>query len=246
MSSQRLIIDANTICGFWASRRIDISPEALARVMQHGGVARYLAVSTTGIFHDFREGNDEILALAQKSPGMVPVATVDPRQYVDCFAELERRAAQGFSLFRLFPDWQGYPLNFAPLHDVLAKLNELGKPVMIAAPRMGDITALAEQVAFHQTPVILTGVNYENLGEALSVMKANAQIYLESHLLNSPDAFEVIAAEVGADRVVFGSSAPLRYFASAYLSVTTAGLSDNDKAGILGGNIRRLLAAKSE
>jgi len=246
MSSQRPIIDANTICGFWATRQMDISPEALARVMQQGGVVRYLAVSTTGIFHDYRAGNDETLNLAQQFQGMVPVATVDPRQYVDCFSELERRSEQGFSLFRLFPDLQGYPLNFSPLQDVLAKLNELGKPVMIPAPQMGDATMLAEKVAFNQTPVILTSVSCDNLGEALSVMKSCAQIYLESHLLNSPDAFEVIVSEVGPDRIVFGSNAPLRYFASSYLSVTTAGVSDNDRANILGGNIRRVLAAKTE
>jgi len=56
----------------------------------------------------------------------------------------------------------------------------------------------------------------------------------------------VIVSEVGPDRIVFGSNAPLRYFASSYLSVTTAGVSDNDRANILGGNIRRVLAAKTE
>lgn len=245
MSTQRPIIDANTICGFWAKREIDISVETLAQVMQQHGVVRYLAVSTTAIFYDFRTGNDETLTLGQKYQGLVPVATVDPRQYIDCIQELEKRSQQGFLLYRLFPDLQGYPLTFAPLHDVLAKLNELSKPVMITTPRLGDATQVAEIVALNQTPVILSGINYANLGEAIAVMKTNAHIYLETHLLNSPDAFEILCSEVGGERLIFGSHAPLRYFSSAYLPVTAAAIPEEAKALILGGNLRNLLAAKS-
>ncbi|MBI3920513.1 MAG: amidohydrolase family protein [Armatimonadetes bacterium] len=245
MSSQRPIIDANTICGFWARRQTDISPDTLARLMQQAGVARYLTVSTTAIFYDFRAGNDETLALGQKHPGLVPVATVDPRQYIDCLAEVEKRAQQGFLLFRLFPELQGYPLDFAPLHDILAKLNELNRPVMITTAKLGDATQLADMIALHQTPVIMTDVNYLNLGEAICVMKAHTHLYLETHLLNSPDAIEVLTSEVGADRLIFGSYSPLRYFSSSYLSVSAATITEEQKTQVLVGNIRNLLSAKS-
>lgn len=245
MSSQRPVIDANTVCGFWAKRQVDISAETLARTMQQFGVARYLATSTTAIFYDFRAGNDETLALGQKHQGLVPVATVDPRQYVDCLTEIDKRAQQGFPLFRLFPVVQEYPINFAPLHDIFAKLNELSKPAMIEIRNLGDATELAEIVALNQTPVIMSGVSHSNLGEAICVMKANSQLYIETHFLNSTDAFEVLIAEVGSDRIVFGSYSPIRYFSSAYLSVMTASISDEQKGQILGGNVRNLLAAKS-
>jgi predicted TIM-barrel fold metal-dependent hydrolase len=82
------------------------------------------------------------------------------------------------------------------------------------------------------------------LGEVLSVMKSDAKIYLETHMLNSPDVIELAVNEVGVERLVFGSSAPLKYFSSALMPILGSGLSDEQKGAILGGNIRRLITRR--
>lgn len=52
---------------------------------------------------------------------------------------------------------------------------------------------------------------------------------------------EMAVRELGADRVLYGSDAGGRSFASQIAKVTGARLSDQDKRKILGGNLRRLL-----
>ena len=52
---------------------------------------------------------------------------------------------------------------------------------------------------------------------------------------------EMAVAEVGAERVVYGSDAPGRSFASQIGKVMGAEISEQDKRLILGGNLKRLL-----
>lgn len=240
------IIDCNTIFGFWQHRRIDASVEALVRIMKANNVVRALCVSTTAILYDYRIGNEETFQVAQKyGQTLYPVATVDPRQYIDCAAEIDKRLQQGFRFFRFFPEHQGWPIYFAPFRDIVTYLGGKHVPMLIPTPALGDISRLADMVSFLSAPIILSHVNYVNLGEALAVMKSDQKIYLETHMLNSPDVIELAVSEIGAERLVFGSSAPLKYFSSALLPIVSSELSDEQKGAILGGNIRRLITGRS-
>lgn len=235
------IIDSNTLFGFWPTRRVHMAEDALVAGMKKWGVARSLCVSTTGIFYDFRQGNEETLEAGQRQTELVPVATVDPRQYLDCFAEVDKRAAQGFRLFRFFPDLQGWPLEFAPFQELLAKLDQMKLPAMVPCPALGSLTLLASKTASLTTPLLVTGVGYGNLGEAMSVMQSDPKVVIEAHGLSSPDAYEVLASKVGTDRVVFGSFAPYHSLASAVLPLARCSLTTEQKTQIASGNIRRVL-----
>ena len=56
-----------------------------------------------------------------------------------------------------------------------------------------------------------------------------------------PQAVEAAAQQLGAERVVFGSTAPLLSMGSAVMSVQYAELSEPDRTAIFEGNIQRLL-----
>jgi predicted TIM-barrel fold metal-dependent hydrolase len=55
------------------------------------------------------------------------------------------------------------------------------------------------------------------------------------------DVTETAVRELGADRVLFGSDAPGRSFASQLGKVSGAEISDRDKEKILSGNLRKIL-----
>ncbi len=239
------IIDANCIFGFWPLRRAEVTLPTLIQTAQAAGVARCIALSTTGLFYDYRAGNEETLAAAQaNAQTLFPVATIDPRQQLDLLAEIDKRAGQGFRLFRFFPNLQEWPLTFAPFRQALAKLDEMRIPAMIDIAAAGQATQIADLVTLHSTPIIFAGVNHANLGEAIAVARSDAKVHLETHALDSPDALELLAAEVGVERLIFGSGAPLRFLSSALLPVLAAPLNDEQKAAVLGGNIRRLFTGK--
>lgn len=238
------IFDACTLFGPWPQHAADLSLETLLGVMSQNSVTRSLATSTRGIFYDYREGNAATLEAARAhTQQLFPVATLDPRAYPGCLDEAVKRAGEGFRLFRFFPEWQEWPLHFAPFGELLQKCDELGVPVAVTVSRAGDCTRLAETVAFTQSPLLLAGVRSQHLGEVLAVMRAEPKFYIETTHLLAPGALETVRDAVpnGASRLVFASYSPLRYLSAALGPVLTSELSEDDKAAVLGGNLRKLL-----
>lgn len=238
------IFDACTFFGPWPQHAADLSVETLISVMTRNGIVRSLVTATSGIFYDYRQGNIETLDVVRQFPQQLfPVATLDPRAYPECVGEAEARAADGFRLFRFFPDRQGWPLGFAPFRELLQKCDALSVPVAVHVDKAGDLTRLSDEVAFTQAPLLLSGVTPYLLGEALAVMKSNPKFYLETTALLAPNALETVRDTIphGIERLVFASHSPLRYVASSLGTVVTATLNEDEKALILGGNLRRLL-----
>jgi predicted TIM-barrel fold metal-dependent hydrolase len=217
--------------------------ETLVQVMAQNNIVRSLATDTTGIFYDFRRGNQETLDAARTHQQLVPVATLDPRAYPACLDEAEKRAGQGFRLFRFFPDRQGWPLRLAPFRELLQKCDQLGVPVAVAISHPGDATEIADALTFTKAPVLLSGVRPENLGEVLCIARSDAKFHLETTNLLAPGTFETIRDTVpnGIERLIFASYSPLRYLSVALAPILASSLSDEHKALVLGGNLKRLL-----
>jgi predicted TIM-barrel fold metal-dependent hydrolase len=236
------ILDIDSLFGFWPLRKADLSVEALVATIQQQNVKRALALSTTGIFTDYQRGNEETVQVCQKVPELFPAATVDPRRYVGCLEEIDRRVGQGIKLFRLFPEYQNWPLDFAPFRRILGKLAERKAVAMIDAGPLGHPTKLAALTKDLGLTLLLAAVPAAGLGELLVVLEEHPNVYVETRLLNSPQAIELLVGQSGAERLVFGSGTPLYYFSSALMPLQAANLTDAQKAQILGDNLRRLLS----
>jgi len=235
------IRDVFTVFGFWTSRPVDVSLEALCAILDKQAVARAATLATVGIFVDSRRGNDLTWQAAQDDARLVPIGVVDPRGGTRCIEELAERAEQGFQIFALFPETQGWSLDHACLAEALRLAAKAGAVVMVEAGQQGAPTLVGRLAERSDARVILSRVGYHNLGETLMVMKSSARIFVETHMLASTDALEMAVDEVGSDRLLFGSCAPLRYFSSAYLRVRFADVAEAERAAVLGGNFARLL-----
>lgn len=239
------IFDACTLFGPWPRHVADLSVETLLQGMAQNKITHSLITATSGIFYDYRQGNSETLAVAKaNSSQLFPVATLDPRAYPECLEEVDSRAAEGFRLFRFFPDRQEWPIRYAPFQECLKKCESVSIPIAVEIAQAGDCTALAEATASLKTPVLLAGVTSRLLPEALAVMREDSKFYVETTHLLSPGTFETIRDTVpqGAERLVFASYAPLRYLSVSLAPILTSTLSNEDKAAALGGNLRRLLS----
>lgn len=241
------IIDACAFFGPWPQHD-ELALPNLLDAMAPSNITRSLALSTAGIFYDFRVGNAATLEAARAHPGAIfPVATLDPRAYPACLSEAENCAKAGFRLFRFFPSHQGWPIRYAPFRELLQRCDALGTSVAVEVSHHGEITELADALAFTQSPVLLAGVTAPLLGEAMAVMRSAPKFYLETTHLAAPGALETVAAEVphGSSRLIFASYAPLRYLSAALGPILASSLTGEQKSAILGGNLQILLTKKA-
>lgn len=153
--------------------------------------------------------------------------------------EIRKRREQVFKLFRFFPDWSIESILF---RKVLRVLNDLGMPFMIPAKNF-EMTKLAEVTNGFRPPIIVESLSYYKTAEILAVMEENPNLYVETHWLHGPDSIETFVEKVGAERLIFGSSAPLFYIAPALNRVLTAEITDRQKELILGENLLKAVMA---
>jgi predicted TIM-barrel fold metal-dependent hydrolase len=232
------ILDLNTIFGFWPRARLELSVDVLLEAMQARQVTRSVAFSAKALFYDAGEGNDDTATVCASRPELIPAAVIDPRCYPQCLDEARKRREQGFRVFRFFPDLHEYPVDFSPLEAVLPELS--GCLAVFSTGRPGAATALARRTSEGVT-LSLDPCGAETLGEALAAMSAAPALYLETTSLLAAGALEAAVGTAGADRLLFGSGAPLRALSSALMTVQLADLSDADRTALLGDNLARLL-----
>ena len=236
------IIDANTVFGPWPIVRADMPVERLTAALKNHGVAKSLALSTVGVLHNHGDGNAETLRLCSEQQGaLIPVATVDPRGYFGAKGLAAKLVESGFKMFRFFPLQQEWSLDHASFCDLLDEMESVSVPVMVQARETGCPSALQRVLGGRNTTFILEGISFENMAEAVSVMRKHKNVMCDTRELRVPGALRFLVDQVGADRVIFGSGCLRSSLAAALGYVMDAEIADEAKAAVLGGNIKRLL-----
>jgi predicted TIM-barrel fold metal-dependent hydrolase len=239
------IIDVNTHFGRRTEYAYDLSLDALLGDLDTHSVAAALSYSLQGVHYDARVGTAETLAVARRRPHIIPVATLDLRELLDWQADIGNALKQGVRVFRFFPEVQGWSISSGFFGKVLDRLAGSGSTLIFAAGGLtshwGHAEEIARITAGRGMPVILTDTSYQTMAEVISIMQAHPHIYVETNWLASVDAIPVMAELVGADRILYGSNAPMHPMQKALNQILETDLSDEDKVAILGGNAMRLL-----
>jgi predicted TIM-barrel fold metal-dependent hydrolase len=231
------ITDIGTFFGARPSSDLDLSAETLLRVMDGNQVSQALTCSLKAIQFNFSAGNDESLALCRCHDNLHPVAVVDPRQYPDCMAEVER---PGFVAYRFLREYQGWAIANQGFRRLLRAVAQTGVPTIVHVPDSGDATALLDTVGGWEVPIVLAAVSYATLSEALAVMAEAPNLYLEAHRITLPGQVEVMVESVGAERLMYGSWAPMLAQRPSLDMVRVSEIGEREKALILGGTARRV------
>jgi len=235
------VIDCSTHFGFLPYKDTDVSVEKLRLSMRRYGVAGALTYSLKGVAYDFQEGNEETLAVCKSNPGLLPVATVDPRRHLDVIEEIGKCGSKGFVALRLFPEQQGWKLNSAFFKPILKELQRLGMPLIVNGAGGGGPTEVIRAVEGSTIPVIMTGIGYGSLAEGIAAVLEHPALLIEAQVNDTPDSLAVTVDALGAERVVYGSGSPSVSMRSSINGIAEAELTDDQKALVFGGNIQRIL-----
>lgn len=235
------VIDNHCLFGRWPKDDRDTSPEALLEALKGMGVERGVAVSLRGVFHNFEEGNAETLELCSREKALVPAATINPKSYYSRASEPARLRKQGFRLLRLFPAQQGWSLRSVVAERILVECAKAKLPVAFPVGKFSDVASDLSRVAPKGCRVILSDFYYNELAEAVEVLRRRPEFFMELGHTCVPGAIEFLCRELGAKRFVLGTNQPLECGLGAIEAIRRADISDRDKAAVLGGNLSRLL-----
>jgi len=244
------VIDANASFG----KRVDRDPRyglsALSQELDDHEVACALCYSQQGVDYDPRAGNAEAIAAANENPRIIAVGTLDPRDTPGWQAELARCRKAGVRALRFFPGAQGWSVESQCFRDILDALRTWRVCVILDTQHCPTGWELGARAA-HLTaqaglPLLLVNTSYNNMAETMAVMRRHPHVYAETSWLATVGAVEIMAEEVGVERLLYGSGAPWRPMQKAINEVLEAELSHEDKGAILGGNAARLFDIPGE
>ncbi len=237
------ILDVNTLFGSLPMLNADLTLDGLRAMLHKHGIQSALTLSTVGILLDPEVGNAITRATCADQPDLLPVATLHPERYFGDDTPVLRLADDGFRMVRFFPDLQGWPIAFAPFQAQLAALARAARPlpIMVDVLHAGQITQLAEVAKGYPGTVVLGRVELNLLAEALLVLRQNPRWYIEISRLLACGALAQVARTAGVDRILFGSSAPLRSMGGIMNMLRVSGLSGAEQEQVLMHNAGKAL-----
>lgn len=239
--STGIVIDANTIFGsMWPLERRDISIEKLKRDMGRFEVNKAITLSARGIFYDHVLGNDETSKVCSEDTRFIPALTIDPRVFTDDDKEIEKRTLEGFRILRLFPEFQGFNIQSGHVRRMLVKAMESSLLLMMPV-QVGIKNVLELLKELRELRIILGGIGYSEVAEIMVAMGESDNLFIETRLIDSVDGVDMLVEKFGADRLIFGSGAPLGYVGSSLNLIRHAHISEAEKRIILSGSIERLI-----
>lgn len=205
-----------------------------------------------------RESNDGLLALAARTPEMVPIATVHPYDGPAAIAELERVAGRGVKVLKIHPHTQKFDVADPRVLDLVRRAGALGMFVLIdngnilpgdseklfnlalAAPRTRFIFAHMGMMSFRSWNILKAARTAENLfGDNINFdISATVAVVADSPI---EDEFVWTIRNVGVEHVLLGSDYPQYSLEANLQALERLPLTEAEKRAIRVGNAARLL-----
>ena len=243
--SQPTIIDAHCSVGW--GHVIQFTPEMLLEQMDRAGVDQ----AVIGPIHEHitvfnREGNELILKAVQKYPDrLIGFATVNPWYGDQAVVELRRALDSGLRGLTLNSALQGYFIHDDLVHPVIQVAAEYRIPVYFhtATPIYALPFQLAELARNFPSVNFIMGhmAAADFWTDAVVAAKQSENIYMETSFRSGVETIRGALHELGAQRIIFGSSAPESDIEVELAKIRLLELPPEQEKLVLGENMHRLL-----
>jgi uncharacterized protein len=210
-----------------------------------------------------RTNNDQLIALASKHPGMLPIATVHPYDGDAALAELQRVASKGVKVLKIHPHTQQFDSADVRVLTLVRRAGELGVIVLmdnanilpgdseklfnlaLQAPKTNFIFAHLGAMNFRFWNILAAARTAENLfaNNIYFDISASVAIFADSPV---EDEFVWTIRNVGVDHVLFGSDFPQYSLAKNLTALERLGLTEEEQAAIRFDNARKLFGLKAD
>ncbi len=248
------LFDASAFVGDWPTERLAFqSTSDLLAAMDRLGIARALVSHTLAWQNSPAVGNARLMDEISGQPRLEPCWVVMPGEPEDGPSQVEALAAHGVRAVRLCPRDHVYPINEWMMGSLLSALAERRFVVLLDVDQVvlpsglfdvepggwDQIAWLAQHYA--DLSLVLTRVGYRALRVLQPLMRSCPNIYLDLSYFATHQGVETIVAELGAGRLVFGTSQPLVDPGGALARLAYAGVTPGERDLIAHQALERLL-----
>jgi predicted TIM-barrel fold metal-dependent hydrolase len=246
-----VVVDAHAHLGPWYNFHIPESDAAgMVRTMDAVGVDACISSPHVAIGPDYRKGNRQAMAAADKFPGrIIPYITINPN-YPE--AEIREEIAHwhergGIRAFKIHPSCHKYKVDGPGYRPMFEYAQEHSLPVLShswAGDSHGGPSLLSRLAEKMPTVKFLVGHAASSWGmvdEACEEAIKCDNVFLDltgSQLLYM--ALETMVSRAGVEKVLFGSDIPFIDPRPALGRILMSRLSDDEKRQVLGLNARAI------
>ncbi len=192
-----------------SGRHVTYSPEVLLSEMDAAGVD-LAVVSNISAIEDPEKANDEMAVWARRYPRLVPLVWATPG--ISLPEKVLDYMGAGFRGVKLHPTAGKYRADCSAARPVLDACREAQAPALFhCAADEFSAPALLGQVAadYPEVPIILAHMNmFGSARDAIAVAEGFPNVYLDTSWVR-PERVADAVRRVGADRVMWGTDAPL-------------------------------------
>ena len=225
----------------------DLSAAGIVRVLDRLGIRAIMLSHMQCESMHARRGNDALLEAMRAFPGRILGYVIQfPTSRAEVAAEMERCLAAGFSGLKI-ENVNGHSYLNPAYEPAYAIANARCLPVLLHTWGCKDqegeeVRTLAGRYPEAAFLLAHTGASGEERNY-LEMARAFGNVYLDLALSVGPRGLlERLVGAVGADRITYGSDCCFFSMTQQIGKVLGADIPDSDKAQILSGNARRLLA----
>ncbi|MBE7030264.1 MAG: hypothetical protein E7409_02420 [Ruminococcaceae bacterium] len=223
-------------------------PDSMAKKMDRMGVDTTITAPWTGLAYEGSDANNETIGAAKKHPEKFLGYSVCNVNYPGDAEAVIRTHEENPDLFvgiKPYPPYQKFRHTDEICADWYAYANEHHLPALIHTA-CDDFAEQVDEMADRYPNVTFimahTGADYFNARKNIAVAKKHPNVVLDiTYTSTARGMVEFLVSEVGAERVIYGSDAPMRDPSPQLGWVCYARISEEDKKKILGGNIKRIM-----
>lgn len=204
--------DAN--CGFYAYCPDGIYAgtfEQVKKVCDDNFIESCAWYNATRAGKSVRQANEETLARCKEYGGVPVLRLLPPSFGKESYTreELEYLANVEGAAFRVWPKTDATPITDWLYGWMIEVLEKSKAPLLVSVWEYTDLSPLAEFKAKHpELVLLLTNTNQFLNRQYVAMVKNLPNVYIETTNVIEYYAFESLAAEIGADKILFGTGMP--------------------------------------
>ncbi|TWD73224.1 hypothetical protein FB561_7112 [Kribbella amoyensis] len=240
MSDAPILLDCDLLVGHDVTTGRWSRPDAVQEVLKSTGISGGLVTSLRAVHFDVPSGNAEAAEVAA-SNNWTACPALDLRDALGAERELERLLALPDETrpraIRLAPTLQ----NVEPVYPAFGHVVKLLVAADLTVFVEGDVRTVSAPFRGIGARVVFLDTHFYHLGDFVVLAREEAGFAASTRMLTGPDSLEIVAAEVGAERLVLGCRTPFHETHSVVRRLLTSKLSPAEIALVGSHNLDRLL-----